>query len=117
MSAETAVVDNTLMSLARESIVLITVLIITFVAWFIWSKIVHPFQLKQAEISVATAEALAAIQQTTQAVTLTSKEVTEQAKQLAQLAGNLNDLMQAMMAGAPCQRGGHWPSNGPTSRP
>lgn len=117
MSAETAVVDSTLMSLARESIVLITVLIITFVAWFVWSKIVHPFQIKQAEISVATAEALAAIQQTTQAVTLTSKEVTEQAKQLAQLAGNLNDLMQAMMAGAPCQRGGHWPSNGPNSRP
>jgi len=117
MTAETTAVDSTLMSLARESIVLITVLIITFVAWFIWSKIVHPFQLKQAEISVATAEALAAIQQTTQAVTLTSKEVTEQAKQLAQLAGNLNDLMQSMMAGAPCQRSGHWTINGPTSKP
>lgn len=104
MTAETPGIESTLLNLARESIVLITVIIVTAVAWFVWSKIISPFQDRQAEIAKATAEALAAIQQTTQAVALTSNQVTEQAKQLAQLAGNLNDLMKSMMEGAPCQR-------------
>lgn len=88
---------TSLMSVARESIVLLTVVIVAVVAYFLWVKVVQPIMQKQAEIVTATADALRSIQQTTQSMAQASAAVESQSRQLAEASRHLVELTSNLL--------------------
>lgn len=71
-----------IVSLARESIVLLTELIITVIAFLMWIKIIKPFMDQQTDIAKANAAALYSIQSTSTAQAATATAQAAQAEHL-----------------------------------
>lgn len=97
--SEDATVEQTLQSIARESVVLLTVVMIAVVAGFVWAKFLKPFVDRQAEIATAQADALRSIQETSQAAADMAKEQQLHAKHTMEASTNLikvtNTLLEA----------------------
>jgi F0F1-type ATP synthase membrane subunit b/b' len=88
--------QSVLMSMARESVVLITVVVIVVVAGLAWSKIIKPFMDSQAEIATKIADALRSIQQTSEAVTRSAEAHTVIARHLADVSQNMVEVTRNM---------------------
>jgi len=80
-----------ILSLARESIVLVTVLIIASIAYVMWVRIIKPFMDQQAEIAKANAAALNSIQTTATAQATTAVAHQAQTEHLRETSQNLNE--------------------------
>lgn len=91
MSAETEVTATTLISVARESIVLLTVVIVAIIAGIAWTRFVVPFARAQADISAATAEALRSIRDTVESVGRTAEAQRVHSEHLARMVERLEE--------------------------
>jgi len=87
-----------LMSMARESVVLLTVVVIVIVAGLAWSRIIKPFMDAQAEIATKVADALRSIQHTSEAVTRSAEAHTVIARHLADVSQNMVEVTRNMAA-------------------
>jgi hypothetical protein len=85
-----------LMSMARESVVLLTVVVIVIVAGLAWSRIIKPFMDAQAEIATKVADALRSIQHTSEAVTRSAEAHTVIARHLADVSQNMVEVTRNM---------------------
>lgn len=87
-----------MMGMARESVVLLTVVIVAMVAFFLWGKVIQPFMHKQAEIATATADALRSIQQTAQCIAQAGAAVEAQSRHLAEASRHLVEMTGNLIA-------------------
>lgn len=71
--------------MARESIVLLTVIIVLIGCGVAWTQVVNPFLKSQAEITSKTAETLLAIKDISQAVARTAEAQQQQAEAMAKM--------------------------------
>jgi len=71
--------------MARESIVLVTVVIVLIGCGVAWTQVVNPFLKSQAEITAKTAETLLAIKDISQAVARTAEAQQQQAEAMAKM--------------------------------
>jgi len=71
--------------MARESIVLVTVVIVLIGCGVAWTQVVNPFMKSQAEITAKTAETLLAIKDISQAVARTAEAQQQQAEAMAKM--------------------------------
>lgn len=71
--------------MARESIVLVTVVIVLIGCGLAWTQVVNPFLKSQAEITSKTAETLLAIKDISQAVARTAEAQQQQAEAMAKM--------------------------------
>lgn len=85
-------VETGLSSIARESIVLFTVVAVVVVAGLAWGKIVKPFMDVQSEMATKMADALRSIQQTSEAVNRVAESQTIIAKHLVETSENLVEV-------------------------
>ena len=90
MSTESATTNVTAASkvmqgMARESIVLVTVVIVLIGCGVAWTQVVNPFMKSQAEITAKTAETLLAIKDISQAVARTAEAQQQQAEAMAKM--------------------------------
>ena len=90
MSTETATTNATaaakvMHGMARESIVLVTVVIVLIGCGVAWTQVVNPFLKSQAEITAKTAETLLAIKDISQAVARTAEAQQQQAEAMAKM--------------------------------
>ena len=76
-------------SLARESIVLVTVLVGAGIAYFLWVKVLKPFMDQQREITTSIANALNAIQTTSASQAQIAAAQTTQSEHLDRASTNL----------------------------
>ena len=89
MSSEATTSDNVNLAtkvmggMARESIVLLTVVIVLVGCGVAWMQVVNPFLKSQAEITAKTAETLMAIKDISQAVARTAEAQQQQAEAMA----------------------------------
>lgn len=81
-----------LLNMARESIVLLTVVIIVIVAGLAWTKILKPFMDSQAEIATKISDALRSIQQTSEALTRSAEAHAIIAKHLSEVSVNMVEV-------------------------
>lgn len=77
------------MSVARESIVLVTVLVGAGIAYFLWVKVLKPFMDQQREITTAVANALNAIQTTSASQAQIAAAQANQAEHLRDSSENI----------------------------
>lgn len=68
-----SVVTKSIHSMARESIVLLTVIIVLVACGVAWTQVVNPFMKSQSEITAKTAETLLAIKDLSEAVARTAE--------------------------------------------
>ena len=80
-----------LISVARESIVLLTVVIVAVIAGVAWTRFVVPFARAQADISAKTAQALSSIQATADAVARTAEAQRVHSEHLARMVERLEE--------------------------
>jgi hypothetical protein len=80
-----------LVSVARESIVLLTVIIVAVIAGIAWTRFVVPFARAQADISAKTAQALQSIQATADAVARTAEAQRVHSEHLARMVERLEE--------------------------
>lgn len=85
-------VETGLSNIARESIVLFTVVAVVVVAGLAWGKIVKPFMDVQSEMATKMADALRSIQQTSEAVNRVAESQTIIAKHLVETSENLVEV-------------------------
>ena len=85
-------VETGLSGIARESIVLCTVIAVVVVAGLAWGKIVKPFMDVQSEMATKMADALRSIQQTSEAVNRVAESQTIIAKHLVETSENLVEV-------------------------
>ena len=90
MSTESATTNATaaakvMQGMARESIVLVTVVIVLIGCGVAWTQVVNPFLKSQAEITAKTAETLLAIKDISQAVARTAEAHQQQAEAMAKM--------------------------------
>ena len=85
-------VETGLSGIARESIVLFTVVAVVAVAGLAWGKIVKPFMDVQSEMATKMADALRSIQQTSEAVNRVAESQTIIAKHLVETSENLVEV-------------------------
>jgi menaquinone-dependent protoporphyrinogen IX oxidase len=85
-----------LINMARESIVLLTVVIIVIVAGLAWTRIIKPFMDSQAEIATKVADALRSIQMTTDTLTRTSESHVTISKHLSEISQNMVEVTRNM---------------------
>lgn len=85
-------VETSLFSLARESVVLITVTVVVIVAGLAWGKIVKPFMDVQAEMATKMADALRSIQETSNSVNRVAESQSIIAKHLVETSENLVEV-------------------------
>jgi F0F1-type ATP synthase membrane subunit b/b' len=85
-------VETGLSGIARESIVLFTVIAVVIVAGLAWGKIVKPFMDVQSEMATKMADALRSIQQTSEAVNRVAESQTIIAKHLVETSENLVEV-------------------------
>lgn len=85
-------VETGLSGIARESIVLFTVVAVVIVAGLAWGKIVKPFMDVQSEMATKMADALRSIQQTSEAVNRVAESQTIIAKHLVETSENLVEV-------------------------
>lgn len=85
-------VETGLSGIARESIVLFTVVAVVVVAGLAWGKIVKPFMDVQSEMATKMADALRSIQQTSEAVNRVAESQTIIAKHLVETSENLVEV-------------------------
>jgi F0F1-type ATP synthase membrane subunit b/b' len=85
-------VETGLSGIARESIVLFTVIAVVIVAGLAWGKIVKPFMDVQSEMATKMADALRSIQQTSEAVNRVAESQTVIAKHLVETSENLVEV-------------------------
>ena len=90
MSTESATTNATaatkvMQGMARESIVLVTVVIVLIGCGVAWTQVVNPFLKSQAEITAKTAETLLAIKDISQAVARTAEAQQQQAEAMAKM--------------------------------
>jgi len=85
-------VETGLSSIARESIVLFTVIAVVIVAGLAWGKIVKPFMDVQSEMATKMADALRSIQQTSEAVNRVAESQTVIEKHLVETSENLVEV-------------------------
>lgn len=85
-------VETGLSGIARESIVLFTVIAVVVVAGLAWGKIVKPFMDVQSEMATKMADALRSIQQTSEAVNRVAESQTIIAKHLVETSENLVEV-------------------------
>lgn len=90
MSTESATTNATaaakvMQGMARESIVLVTVVIVLIGCGVAWTQVVNPFMKSQAEITAKTAETLLAIKDISQAVARTAEAQQQQAEAMAKM--------------------------------
>lgn len=90
MSSESATTNATaaakvMQGMARESIVLVTVVIVLLGCGVAWTQVVNPFLKSQAEITAKTAETLLAIKDISQAVARTAEAQQQQAEAMAKM--------------------------------
>ena len=87
-TAEVASISN-IMGVARESLVLLTVVVIVAVAWFLWSRVLGPFMETQSKIAATQGEALNSIRATADALRYTTQATEITAKQQSEISRNL----------------------------
>jgi hypothetical protein len=80
-----------LVSIARESIVLLTVVIVAVIAGIAWTRFVVPFARAQADISARTAQALQSIQATADAVARTAEAQRVHSEHLARMVERIEE--------------------------
>lgn len=90
MSTQSATTNATaaakvMQGMARESIVLVTVVIVLIGCGVAWTQVVNPFLKSQAEITAKTAETLLAIKDISQAVARTAEAQQQQAEAMAKM--------------------------------
>ena len=89
MSTESATTNaaaaKVMQGMARESIVLVTVVIVLIGCGVAWTQVVNPFMKSQAEITAKTAETLLAIKDISQAVARTAEAQQQQAEAMAKM--------------------------------
>lgn len=90
MSSESVTTNATaaakvMQGMARESIVLVTVVIVLIGCGVAWTQVVNPFLKSQAEITAKTAETLLAIKDISQAVARTAEAQQQQAEAMAKM--------------------------------
>ena len=90
MSSESVTTNATaatkvMQGMARESIVLVTVVIVLIGCGVAWTQVVNPFMKSQAEITAKTAETLLAIKDISQAVARTAEAQQQQAEAMAKM--------------------------------
>lgn len=90
MSTQSATTNATaaakvMQGMARESIVLVTVVIVLIGCGVAWTQVVNPFLKSQAEITAKTAETLLAIKDISQAVARTAEAQQQQAESMAKM--------------------------------
>jgi len=86
----------TLMSIARESLVMLTVVFIAIVAYFFWLKVLKPFMDQQTAIATANANALNSIQMSAQAIAAANASVESQSRHLAHASSTLLEATQEL---------------------
>lgn len=91
-------VESSLSGIARESIVLFTVIAVVIVAGLAWGKIVKPFMDTQSELAVKMADALRSIQQTSEAVNRIAESQTVIARHLVETSENLVEVSRQLAA-------------------
>ena len=84
--------EMNLMGMARESVVLLTVVVIVIVAGLVWGKIIKPFMDVQSDVATKMADALRSIQQTSEAVNRVAESQTIIAKHLVETSENLVEV-------------------------
>lgn len=85
-------VESGLSGIARESIVLFTVIAVVIVAGLAWGKIIKPFMDVQSDVATKMADALRSIQQTSEAVNRVAESQTIIAKHLVETSENLVEV-------------------------
>lgn len=88
--------ETSLVGMARESVVLLTVVVIVIVAGLAWSKIIKPFMDAQTETSSKMADALRSIQQTSESVNRVAESQTIIAKHLVETSENLVEVSRQL---------------------
>lgn len=91
MTEDRAMNASDLVSVARESIVLLTVVIVAVIAGIAWTRFVVPFARAQADISAKTAQALQSIQATADAVARTAEAQRVHSEHLARMVERLEE--------------------------
>ncbi len=91
MTEDKAMNASDLVSVARESIVLLTVIIVAVIAGIAWTRFVVPFARAQADISAKTAQALQSIQATADAVARTAEAQRVHSEHLARMVERLEE--------------------------
>ena len=79
-----------LAGLARESIVLLTVVIVAVIAGVAWTRFVVPFARAQADIATKTASALQSIQATVESLARTAEAQRIHSEYLARIVDRLD---------------------------
>lgn len=91
-------VETGLSGIARESIVLFTVIAVVIVAGLAWGKIVKPFMDVQSEMATKMADALRSIQQTSEAVNRVAESQTIISRHLVETSENLVEVSRQLAA-------------------
>ena len=96
MSTESTVTTNStaatkiMHGMARESIVLVTVVIVLLGCGVAWTQVVNPFMKSQTEITAKTAETLLAIKDLSDAVARTAEAQRAHAEAMAKMVERLD---------------------------
>lgn len=90
-TTDAAIKATEILSLARESIVLVTVLIIAALAYVMWVRVIKPIMDQQSEIAKANAAALNSIQTTATAHAATEAAHVAQTEHLRETSQHLNE--------------------------
>lgn len=96
--AETATGISEVVLVARESLVLLTVLVIVGVAYFVWMRIFKPFMEYQQKITEAHANALNAIQNTARELNDVATQHKEAAQSIQHSANTLRETQDTVLA-------------------
>ena len=84
--------------MARESLVLVTVMVIVGVAYFIWMRIFKPFMEYQQKITEAHSNALNAIQNTARELNDVAAQHKEAAQSIQHSANTLRETQDTVLA-------------------
>jgi len=87
---------STLIGIARESLVMLTVVFIAIVAYFFWLKVLKPFMDQQTAIATANANALNSIHMSAQAIAMANASAEAQSKHLAEASSSLLEAAQEL---------------------
>lgn len=90
--------ETSLMNMARESVVLLTVVVVVIVGGLAWSKIVKPFMELQTDMATKMADALRSIQQTSEAVNRVAESQTIISRHLVETSENLVEVSRQLAA-------------------
>lgn len=90
--------ETSLMNMARESVVLLTVVVVVIVGGLAWSKIIKPFMELQTDMATKMADALRSIQQTSEAVNRVAESQTIISRHLVETSENLVEVSRQLAA-------------------